>query len=119
MTDDAPTPEEPHPPHPPDVLAYRAPGQDVRPVRSGVVATVAVGVGGTLFGAVPASLIVAYGSQWEWLVLAAPALLLVFIAAAVVLHWRRIGRSVVLGIWLGIGLALLGQGLCWGIIAMS
>src|SRR4051794_18236464 len=106
-------------PAPAAVLAYRVPAEDVKPVRASVITPVAVIVGMMLFGSVPLSLAFAYGSQWTWLVFTIPALLLGFIIAAVLLHRRGTSKSLVLGIWLGIGLALLGQGLCWGIIALS
>lgn len=100
----------------PAVLAYRAPIDEVGRLSPPLVCMTAIFIAAVVFATVVVSVlfVITAGNGWPLLII--PAALLALVAAA--LRLRRGGgraRSVAMGLWIGLGVGLLAQGVCWGV----
>jgi hypothetical protein len=108
--------EPPGPAAQPQMLSYRPPAEEVGRVSPPIVCATSIGIAILVFGSVFVSLLLTFGVTGSGVpLLIIPAVLMGLIVAAVRLRRGNRGRSVAMGIWIGMGIALLAEGLCWGI----
>ena len=112
-------PNEPPPqPTEPEVLSYRPPADEPGRLSPPIVCAIAIGTGLVVFGIVFLALALSFGGRGLRglpLVLI-PAALAALVVCAVRLREGKRGRSVAMGIWIGIGIGLLAEGICFGVI---
>lgn len=110
------SPQPPAAPAAPAVLAYRAPADEVERLSPPLVCMTSIFIAAVVFATVVVSVLFAITAGNGWPLLIIPAVLLALVAAT--LRLRRGGgraRSVAMGLWIGLGVGLLAQGVCWGI----
>jgi hypothetical protein len=98
------------------VLSYRPPSEDFARLSPAIVCATAIVAAIVVFMTVVGSVLLMVGAGNGWPLLIIPAVLVGLAATALRLRkGRGHARSMAMGVWIGAGVGLLAQGVCWGV----